>query len=344
MMRGLTKLKRAGNWVKRRFLPKCLILLYHRIAEQSNDPWNLCVSPQHFQEHLEVLKNHFPTLSLTRLTRVIRDGHMKEGVSITFDDGYSDNLREAKPLLERFDVPAMVFVTSGYTGKNREFWWDELEGIVMKSAPLPNSLLLRINDETYTFGPVELTLHQETAPGFVYCGSIEDSATGKGRVEFYRKLCEILRLLPEECQKEQLDSIATWACSHRNPRNANLPLTGEEITRLVSSGLIDVGAHTVTHPVLGTSCVATQQAEIQTSKIELEALLGRPVQHFAYPYGGPAHVTKQTVYLVRQAGFLSACTINSALVTANTDVYELPRLYVLNWNGEQFARELWSWF
>ena len=53
---------------------------------------------------------------------------------VTFDDGYADNLWNAKPLLERYDVPAAVFVTTGYAGQDREFWWDELETLLLERA------------------------------------------------------------------------------------------------------------------------------------------------------------------------------------------------------------------
>jgi peptidoglycan/xylan/chitin deacetylase (PgdA/CDA1 family) len=65
------------------------------------------------------------------------EGHrLKEAVAITFDDGYSDNCHAAKPLLERLSVSATLFLMTGYIGR-REFWWDELERVVLGAGDLP---------------------------------------------------------------------------------------------------------------------------------------------------------------------------------------------------------------
>jgi peptidoglycan/xylan/chitin deacetylase (PgdA/CDA1 family) len=55
-------------------------------------------------------------------------------VILTFDDGYADNLLVAKPHLEAYDVPATVFVSSGFLGGGREFWWDRLERVTVHTG------------------------------------------------------------------------------------------------------------------------------------------------------------------------------------------------------------------
>jgi peptidoglycan/xylan/chitin deacetylase (PgdA/CDA1 family) len=70
-------------------------------------------------------------------------------VVITFDDGYADNLHNAKPLLERYDIPATVFVTTGHIGHEREFWGDELDRLLLQPSTLPELLGLSINGSPY---------------------------------------------------------------------------------------------------------------------------------------------------------------------------------------------------
>ena len=64
---------------------------------------------------------------MDRLVAGLRGGGLTgREVAITFDDGYRDNLTSAKPILERAEAPATVFITMDRLGAAREFWWDEL--------------------------------------------------------------------------------------------------------------------------------------------------------------------------------------------------------------------------
>lgn len=121
---------------------KALILMYHRVAEAASDPWSLCVAPERFAGHLQVLRTLARPVKLGDLTRLLINGHAPEpsSVTVTFDDGYNDNLCCAKPLLERYDVPATIFLTTGYLGSDREYWWDELERLFLQPGSLPSTL------------------------------------------------------------------------------------------------------------------------------------------------------------------------------------------------------------
>src|SRR5215467_4451596 len=100
-----------------------LILMYHRIAELQSDPWGLAVSPRHFAEHLEVLRRHGQPRPLAQTVKALQRQGLPGGrpLVVTFDDGYADNLYNAAPLLDRYDVPATVFLTTGYIDGAREF-------------------------------------------------------------------------------------------------------------------------------------------------------------------------------------------------------------------------------
>jgi signal transduction histidine kinase len=147
--RAARALRRAalGHGVLRhRFARRGLILLYHRVTDVRPDPWLMCVTPRHFAEHLEVLREHGRTVKLARLVRALMDGAPLSGsVAVTFDDGYADNIESARPLLDRYDVPAAVFVTSGFVGGGTETWWDELERLVLGPGTLPEIVVLRVS-------------------------------------------------------------------------------------------------------------------------------------------------------------------------------------------------------
>ncbi len=114
--------------------PRIAILNYHRVCLRRTDPHRLCASPARFEGHLERLKQTLPILRLGDLVASLHRGTLpKRAVVVTFDDGYADNLREAKPILERQGVPATVFVSTGHLGSLRGFWWDELEKLLPRS-------------------------------------------------------------------------------------------------------------------------------------------------------------------------------------------------------------------
>ena len=147
---GLYRLRRAAQRFRNRFRPTALILLYHRVINLASDPQLLCVTPKHFAEHLDILKKYARPVGLQSLNRSLQNEDLvSRSVVVTFDDGYADNLQNAKPLLERFDIPATVFVASGYVGSDHEFWWDELERLSLHPGTLPEPLRLSMNGNAY---------------------------------------------------------------------------------------------------------------------------------------------------------------------------------------------------
>ena len=132
---------------------KALILLYHRVALPGADPWALCVSPEHFSEHMEVLRRIASPCTLSELVRAHAANSIPENaVAVTFDDGYLDNLTNARPILEEHDVPATIFVCSSAVGRRQEFWWDQLERALLQSPEkLPERLELDIDGKRMTW-------------------------------------------------------------------------------------------------------------------------------------------------------------------------------------------------
>jgi peptidoglycan/xylan/chitin deacetylase (PgdA/CDA1 family) len=114
----------------------------------------LGVTPDHFAEQLDVLQRTCRPIPLQQLVRQLRERNLPpRAVALTLDNGYADNLLNAKPLLEQHDVPATGFVTTGYLSKHREFWWDELERLLLQAGTLPSELRLRLNGTIWSWQP-----------------------------------------------------------------------------------------------------------------------------------------------------------------------------------------------
>ncbi len=108
-----------------------LILLYHRVTALDADPFQIAVTPEHFAQQMQVVAE-IGTLTTSEAAGVTRGG--RQGVAVTFDDGYRDNLVHALPALESADVPATIYVTTGPIGTARAFWWDELASLILQAG------------------------------------------------------------------------------------------------------------------------------------------------------------------------------------------------------------------
>jgi peptidoglycan/xylan/chitin deacetylase (PgdA/CDA1 family) len=331
------------RWVAGRVRPAGLILCYHRVGRAEVDPWLLCVSPEKFAEQLAVLRATAEVVPLDRMARELREGPRRRDrplVALTFDDGYADNLHQGKPLLEAADVAATVFVVSGAVGRGREFWWDELERELLKPEVAAKELELRTRGRTTTWrladAPYGASEHERHRSW-----NAIDADDPLARHGLFRSAYAALRAASED---ERAAGIATLLNGRdAEARETHRPLSEEELLLLAEGGLIEIGAHTVTHPVLSDLSEADQRRELRQSKAELEALLGRPVQLFAYPFGQREHYTAVTVKAVRETGYALACSTLPGCVHRRTSRFELPRFTVLDWDGDDFANALAGW-
>lgn len=314
-----------------------VILNYHRIVDLESDPWGMAVSPKHFSEHLEVIQRLGWAVRLEDLVKAHHSGRIpKRSIVLTFDDGYLDSLQNAKPELERLGIPATFYVTAGRFTAKREYWWDELENLLLRPGTLPSVLDLAIRGERQRFDLGEGAVYSHVDWDSDRSARIWEARPGT-RLSFYEQVHRALRPLQHSEQQAALDAIASWAGVTPSVRSTHQTLTADEVLQLASGTLVEIGAHTLTHMDLAKCDPELQEAEISGGKRSLEALLGRPVGSFAYPFGvfGPESST-----IVCKAGFQNACTTAAMSMRRSSDRYLLPRMGVLDCNGEIFERWL----
>jgi peptidoglycan/xylan/chitin deacetylase (PgdA/CDA1 family) len=292
-----------------------VVLMYHRIEAEGSAGGGVTVSPARFAEQLQALQEHFLAVQLSDLTGSLARGTpVRRSVAITFDDGYIDNLTTAKPLLERNDVPATVFVVSGYVGSGKRFWWDELEQVCTNPRTLPDRLELTLQGATRTW-------------------AVDADAD---RRPLFRDLRGALGTLEESERDEALAQLRSWA--NVAPDGSEVAsMTADQLQELARGGLVDIGAHTVTHPILAGLPKQRQMEEIGGSVRQLEAFVGRDLTLFSYPFG--AH-DRTTVACAREARLACACTTIAGGVGTLTDPYRLPRLYVGDWPADELVARI----
>jgi peptidoglycan/xylan/chitin deacetylase (PgdA/CDA1 family) len=325
---------------------RALILLYHRIDTPIADPWTLAVSPKRFDEHLAVLRERFRPLALAALVAALRRGSVPaRAVALTFDDGYADNLLHGVPLLEQYTVPATVYVTAGLLGAAHEFWWKQVEQLLLEPGELPQHLrivhpVLRWSwdlQSVATYHPEHAEKHSD------WTISDRFGTAPTARHAAFLSLLDALERVDPVARDEILAGLFSRAGVDRASRVSHRMLTADQVRELAANDAIEVGAHTLSHPRLSTLPAAQQEIEICESKARLENVLDSEVVTFAYPFGEPADFDATTVRLVRAAGYSSAGAVRDLAVSRSSPLYELPRVGILDWDGHEFERRLEWW-
>jgi len=331
--------RRFVNHVRRRLRfaisPPPVILCYHRVFETETDPYLLSVSPDHFRQQLEVVKRIAHPLSLAELSQYLERGDLPQrGVVITFDDGYVDNLESALPILRAAEVPATIYIATGNVESNREFWWDDLERLILSRDKLPKTVQLTINERSREW---DMGTDFEIDPHW----NVLATAALSARHQTFCELHAELRPLAAVRQQEVLDQLRVLTGASQEARLSYRSLTVPELETLAHEPLITLGAHTVSHCDLNTRTKAEQQDEIAGSKLQLEKIIGRPVEHFSYPYGS---CNDDSVVVCAENDFRSAVTCIDQPVERNTPHHLLPRFLVRNWDEAEFERQLKAFF
>jgi peptidoglycan/xylan/chitin deacetylase (PgdA/CDA1 family) len=321
---GLKSGKSFYRWLRAHAYGGALILGYHRISSPSRALDEACVSPENFAEHLYELRQRTNPIRLSKLVEHVKDGSVPaKSVAVTFDDGYADNLYSAKPLLEEYEIPATVFISTGYIG--REFWWDELQRLVICSQEDPRALRLQAAGKQFEWDGKRMS---------------SEAVQAIRRRDFHQALYWYLLSLDVEDQTEVMRAIRSWSKVPSTSITVPRAMREEEMLRLVDGGLIEVGAHTRHHPMLPQLTLERQREEIKSSKQDLEALLGKTITGFSYPNG---RATPAAKHIVRELGFTYACTSQQDVVRPGSDFYALTRFWQQDVDGHSFMRGLRRW-
>lgn len=296
---------------------RTIVLMYHRIGSEAPDPHGLQVSAENFADQLEVLISR---AQLVRLDEVLQPSDVRLRVAVTFDDGYRDNLLAALPVLRAAQVPATVFVTSGFLGDPKGFWIDRLVALLLRGTP-------RVEHAEMKIGGRALLL---------------DVHSKRARERAYRFLHGRLKDLSPELIDRELDELGGVLGTDIPVSPTALPLTVHELHQLAEDPLVTIGAHSLRHPRLASLEPQAQREEIVGSGDELASLLGIEISEFAYPYGAPDTFNDYCVKIARERYRLAVTTEQGTLATS-TDPHRVPRLNVGNWARADFEWWLDSW-
>jgi peptidoglycan/xylan/chitin deacetylase (PgdA/CDA1 family) len=266
------------------------ILMYHNFCGPDETDSDAVDVPL-LRDQFAYLRRHFRVVPLARVIEQLRSGGKVDAVTValTIDDGRRNCYEFLFPLLKEFAMPATFFVVSSFIAREDWLWTDKV--LWLSGQPTRSDELSSLNIEKL-FGSLN-------------------------------------RMRPEARDARIAAIAATMAVSipkEAPPKYA--PCSWSELRDMADSGLVEIGSHTVTHPILASITDEESRWELTVSRSQIEAGLGCRISSFCFPNGQPSDYRPSQVRQIIDAGYTSAVVARPGMVSHETSAYELPRLGV----------------
>ena len=286
------------------------ILMYHRIKSSVQGDG---IHVDTFRRQMNMLRDGFNVISLNDLLQLsmIKQPIPKHAVVITFDDGYADFYDNAFPVLQEFSLPATLFVTTGFVDNQTWLWPDKIKFLLSEtklseiSVPEINRVFRLKVDENKAWHAIA-----------DFCLTIPD----KAKKQLILSLAEKLGVDIPVCAPNQFRSL-NWG----------------QIKEMSSQGL-DVGSHSVSHPVMTKLELTDLRNELILSKEAIELHINKPVEGFCYPNGLSEDINDEVKREIRSAKYQYAI---AAFPSDNplSDVWEIKR-YAASSDLKEFEKTI----
>jgi peptidoglycan/xylan/chitin deacetylase (PgdA/CDA1 family) len=287
------------------FVNDVRIIAYHRICETDalNDQELVSATCDEFEKQIIHIKKNYSAISFEQLINHLNNDTTppRNAVIITFDDGFADNYLNAFPILEKYQIPATIFISTDYIDTDKTFWFNLLSRLVKLNVGASFSL----DDKRYAVS--SKPENQESL--LVELLSLMKGKPNKNRLEL---LIELSKQLPES---ELCDNYA-------------LPMTWDNV-REMDKSVIEFGSHTATHPILSQLTHEELEYEIVGSKKQLEKQLGKKIQTISYPEGMEYAYNNKVIEMVTNSGYELGCSyIPGVNKLGSLDSFQLKRMHI----------------
>ncbi|MBT0662721.1 polysaccharide deacetylase family protein [Geobacter pelophilus] len=259
------------------------IFLYHRFCEPGSTIWG-GISQDEFEWHIERVTEKYEVICFAEfLLRKQRQASTRNCAIITVDDGYRDFYQYAYPVLKKSSVPATLFVTSDFIQQRIWLWPDKLKYIVQQ---------LQSGRYSFEFN------HD--------CFEI-NTLDNASRLASWMRLSNTCIRLPLT-KREMLIKSLSESMGIEVPRfpSKDYEACNWNELREMQMNRIEIGSHTLTHPVLSMIPVDEMLKELNDSKVEIEQMLNGQVSTFCYPHGGENDINDAVVKATAEAGYRGA--------------------------------------
>lgn len=265
----------------------------HRVVSADHPYYEYHVTLDHltisdFEDRLKYIMKHNRLITLKEYNDIVVSGKpIRENiVLLTFDDGYRCLFTNVFPILKKYNVPAVVFLTGNC--------------IERQEVPFHDCLLYALIQGTGKHLCIDFN-------EFKYSKYLNDKVSV---CKAYSTISNYLKSVHENTRQAFQSHLINLLSVDVNTINiSDEMLTWEQLKEMYSTGLLDIGAHTMNHPILSKLDVESIKNEIVDSKVLIEKRLNIPVIAFAYPNGRLIDVNKQVLNIVSSEFSLSFCTL-----------------------------------
>lgn len=278
--------------------PRLAVLTFHRVHARADALFPGEPDAERFDRLMRLVAGSFRVMSLAEAAQHLAQGSLPpRALVLTFDDGYADNAEVALPILQRHGLKATFFVATGFLDGGR--MWNDTVIECLRHSP-------RAEVDLSEFGLATLPL--QSLPQ---------------RQQAVSALLPKIKYLTLAQREVALARLQVLCAVDRLPQD--LMMSSAQLRSLSAAGM-EIGGHTVSHPILTTLDAAEAEREIQQGRDRLQVLTDRPVQVFAYPNGKPDQdYDASHVALVRRLGFRAAVSTAAGAAGSGADLFQLPR-------------------
>jgi len=299
-------LRRLGRWP---VVPT--ILMYHRVAQLSVDPWQLAVTPLQFDRQMLWLRQHRTPMPLDELVTKLTAGTLvADAVAVTFDDGYLDNYQVAFPILRSHGVQGVFFLATGLVGSCHVPWWDRIAFLVRTARSRKFSL-------DY---PATLSIDLER-------DGVESSL---------RAILKLYKRADNSDPHRFIKELETQSRGEDPPAEMRRFLNWDEAIEMQGAGMA-IGSHTHSHHVLSQLAPQQQKEELCKSRSILVEKLGAQIDVLAYPVGARTSFDDCTRNAAKEAGYRAAFSFYGGInLPGKTTPYDVNRVAVEDQSRRRF--------
>jgi peptidoglycan/xylan/chitin deacetylase (PgdA/CDA1 family) len=252
------------------------------------------IKPVDVTRCFKFLSTHFNVVLPSELGHV---GHERRVAVVTIDDGHADAYYHIFPIARDFKVPVSLCIPADFFFRSQWLWFDKLT-FAQQATPTATGKGLRTCGEA--FGSFdELRAYLKGCPPTMRDAAID---------ELLRSLD--LRLPP-------------------SPLEEYRALTESELREMLSSGLVEVVGHTVSHTIATILNESDLETELRQAKSEWELFLAKPFTSFCYPNGLQGDFDERTALALRRAGYHYAFTsLQGTNLVRTMNPLEMKRVHI----------------